>query len=77
MYANASQTLSLHNTDSECGKFCRFHFMQNGYKSLKGFQLCPWTRLGAEPPDPRYRLALLAFLALAVHPCLIGLYLKH
>jgi len=41
-----------------------------GAASLKGFQLqgalpltadqglCPWTPLGAPPPDPRYRLAL-------------------
>jgi len=30
-------------------------------------ELCPWTPLGAEPPDLRYRLALRA-LAMALPP---------
>jgi len=57
-----------------------------GIQKLKGFQLqgllplpadqelCPWTPLGAPPPDPSYRLALRArhptFFDLATPLCI-------
>jgi len=38
-------------------KLKMFQF-QGGFAPLTPDQgLCPWTTLGAEPPDPRYRLA--------------------
>ena len=36
-------------------KICSLHFKM---LSTSGEGLCPWTSLGALPPDPRYRLAL-------------------
>jgi len=57
MYANASQTLSLLNTDSKFGKFCRFHFMLNGLKAFSfmgASPLYPLTRGSA--PGPRWGL---------------------
>jgi len=46
------------------GRICGFHWT---FKSKKCFSfrppdqgLCPWTPLGAPPPDSRYRLALYA-----------------
>jgi len=43
--------------------------LQGGFAPLTPDQgLCPWTPLGALPPDPRYRLA---FRALAMPPCQI------
>jgi len=60
------------------GQICGFHwtFRSKKYFSFRGLRpltpdqgLCPWTPLGARPPDPRYRLAL---RALAMAPlCLI------
>jgi len=62
------------------GRICSFHWT---FRSKKCFSfrgalppwpldqgLCPWTPLGAEPPDPRYRLALRA-LAMAPPLCQI------
>jgi len=56
---------SLQNTENEA-----YLLPPLGIQKLKGFQLqgasfpdqglCPWTPLGAPPPDPRYRLALRA-----------------
>jgi len=53
--------------------FCRVHWMSESSKafSFSGLRpltpdlqgLCPWTPLGAPPPDPRYRLALGGALA--------------
>ena len=38
-----------------------FFHLQGGFAPLPPDQgLCPWTPLGALPPDPRYRLALRA-----------------
>jgi len=62
-YKNPYWTYKRQNT--EMGQVLPFYWMPKSAKAF-GFRgasppdqgLCPWTLLGAPPPDPRYRLAL-------------------